>query len=76
MWHYPMCRHYPMCFPMLPYFPILMQSSLHLVIFKHPYLTPTKSNFINSSAMNLTLHFLHIYHLDFHLKEKNIAFNL
>jgi hypothetical protein len=29
MWHYPMCRHYPMCC-----FPILILSSLHLVIFR------------------------------------------
>jgi hypothetical protein len=29
----------------LPYFPILKLSSLHLVIFKHPYLTYMKSNF-------------------------------
>jgi hypothetical protein len=41
MWHYPMCCH------MLPCFPILMQSSLHLVIFKHPYLTHTESDFRN-----------------------------
>jgi hypothetical protein len=55
----------------LPCFPILMHSSLHLVIFKHPYLTHMKSDFRNFSAMNLALHILHIYHLDFHLK-KNI----
>jgi hypothetical protein len=29
----------------LPCFPILMLSSLHLVIFRHPYLTHTKSDF-------------------------------
>ena len=46
MWHYFMCRHYPMWCPMLPYFPILMQSSL-LLFFKHPYLTHMESNFRN-----------------------------
>jgi hypothetical protein len=52
-----------------------MQSSLHLVIFKHPYLTHTKSDFRNFSAMNSALHFLHIYHLDFHLKKKILPSN-
>jgi hypothetical protein len=46
-WHYPMCRHYPMWCPTLPCFPILMQSSLLLLFFKHPYLTHTESNFRN-----------------------------
>jgi hypothetical protein len=31
----------------LPCFPILILSSLHLVIFRHPYLTYMKSNFRN-----------------------------
>jgi hypothetical protein len=53
-----------------PYFPILILSSLHLVIFRHPYLIHTKSNLKKISAINLALHFLHIYHLDFHLKKK------
>jgi hypothetical protein len=44
-------------------------SLLHLVIFRHPYLTHTKSNFRNFSVMNSSLHFLHIYHLDFYLKK-------
>jgi hypothetical protein len=30
---------------LLPYFPILMLSLLHLVIFRHPYFTHTKSYF-------------------------------
>jgi hypothetical protein len=30
---------------MLPCFPILMQSSLHLLFFKHPYLTHTEFDF-------------------------------
>jgi hypothetical protein len=46
-WHYPMCGHYPMWCPMLPCFPILMQSSLLLLFFKRPYLTHTESNFRN-----------------------------
>jgi hypothetical protein len=45
------------------------------VIFKHPYLTHTKSDFRNFSAMNSTLHFLHIYHLDFHLKKNILPLN-
>jgi hypothetical protein len=56
----------------LPCFPILIQSSVHLVIFKHPYLTHMKSDF---SAMNSILHFLHIYRLDFHLKNKILPSN-
>jgi hypothetical protein len=52
----------------LPCFPNLMLSLLHLMIFKHPYFTHTQSNF---SAMNSGLHFLYIYHLDFHLKKKS-----
>jgi hypothetical protein len=47
MWHYLMCCHYPMC---LPCFPILILSSLYLMIFRHPYLTHTKSNFGNFNA--------------------------
>jgi hypothetical protein len=54
----------------LPCFPILILSSLHLVIFKLPYLIHMKSDLDVFSAMNSELHFLHIYHLDFHLKKK------
>jgi hypothetical protein len=47
-----------------------MLSSIHLVIFRHPYLTHMK--FLEVfSAMNLALHSLYIYHLDFHLKERS-----
>jgi hypothetical protein len=53
----------------LPYFPTLKLPSLHVVIFRHPHLTHMKSNSNFSSAMNSTHHFLHIYHLDFHLKK-------
>jgi hypothetical protein len=38
----------------LPCFPILIQSSLHLVIFKHPYLTHTKSNSRNLKCYKLS----------------------
>jgi hypothetical protein len=30
----------------------------------------------NFNAMNSTLHFLHIYHLDFHLKKKKLPSNV
>jgi hypothetical protein len=53
----------------LPCFPTLKQLSLHLVIFRHPYLTHMKSDLENFSTMNSILHFLHIHHLDFHLKK-------
>jgi hypothetical protein len=47
--------------PMLPCFPILMQSSLHLDIFKHPYLTHTKSNFRNLKCYGFSTSFsLHV----------------
>jgi hypothetical protein len=55
----------------LPCFPNLMLSSLHLVIFRtHISLirSPISEIF---SAMNWTLHILHIYHSDFHLKKKS-----
>ena len=54
----------------LPCFPILIQSSLHLVIFRHPYLTHIRSNLEILSAMDSIPHFLYIYCLDFHLKKK------
>jgi hypothetical protein len=44
-------------------------SSLHLVIFKYPYLIDMKSNSGNFSAMNSTHHFVHIYRLYFHMKK-------
>jgi hypothetical protein len=55
----------------LPYFPILILSSLLLVIFRHPYFTHMKSDLKKISATNLALHFLHFYLLNFHMK-KNI----
>jgi hypothetical protein len=58
-------------FHALPCFPILILSSLHLMIFKYPYFTHMKSNFRIFSAMDSTLYFLHIYRLDSQLK-KNI----
>jgi hypothetical protein len=74
MWHYPMYHHYLMC--CLPYFPILILFSLYLVIFRHPYLTHTKSDFRKKiSAMDLAIHFLHIYSLDFHLKKTILPSN-
>jgi hypothetical protein len=56
----------------LPCFPILILSSLHLVIFRHPYLTRILEIF---NTMNSALHLLHIYRFDFHLKKKNLHSN-
>jgi hypothetical protein len=57
---------------MLPCFPTLKLSSLHLVIFRHPYFThiiiwsPIPEFF---NAMNSTRYFLHVYYLDFYFKK-------
>ena len=53
----------------LPYFPILMLSLLHLVIFRHSYLTQMKSDSGNFQCHELVLHFSYIHRLDFSLKE-------
>jgi hypothetical protein len=54
----------------LPCFPILVLSSLHLVIL-NTHISLIRSPILEIfSAMNLALHFLHIYHLDFYLKKK------
>jgi hypothetical protein len=56
----------------VPYFSILLLSSLHLMIFKHPYITLIQSPIIEIfSAMNSALCYLPIYCLDFHLKKKS-----
>jgi hypothetical protein len=67
MWHFSMCHHYPMCCPL---FPILILSSLHLVIYRHPYLTHTKSNFRNFFVI-LIQHFIFFTSAfkNFHLKK-------
>jgi hypothetical protein len=62
----------------MPCFPILILSSLHLVIFKHPYLTHMNlwSLILEIfSDMNSALQFLHIYHSDFHLKKNPLPSN-
>jgi hypothetical protein len=60
----------------LPCFPIMMQSSPHLVIFKHPYLTRTKSDFKNFKCYGFSTSFsLHVPFI-FPLEEKHLAFKL
>ena len=59
----------------LPCFPTLKLSSLHLVIFRHPYLTHLKYDSKKNYAMNSTLHFSHIYYLDFYLKKNFLPSN-
>jgi hypothetical protein len=54
----------------LPCFPTKKLSLLHLVIFRHPYLTHISPILEFFSAMNLLLLFLHTHRLDFHLKKK------
>jgi hypothetical protein len=45
----------------LPCFPNLILSSLHLLIFRHPYFTHIKSDCRNFGTMNFALYFFHIY---------------
>jgi hypothetical protein len=60
----------------LPCFPILILSSLHLVILKLPYLIHTKSDYRNFCSYELnTLFSLHLLFGLVH-EEKNLAFNL
>jgi hypothetical protein len=63
--------HVPPLSHVLPCFPILMQSLPHLVIFKHPYLTHTKSDFRNFSCYEFSTSFSSHLPLDFHLKKKS-----
>jgi hypothetical protein len=60
----------------LPCFPILMQSSPHLVIFKHPYLTHSKSDFRNLKCYEFKTSFSSHLPFGFSLEEKNLAFKL
>jgi hypothetical protein len=60
----------------LPHFFVLMQSSLHLVIFKHPYLTPTKSDFRNLKCYEFSTSFSLHLPFGFPHEEKILAFNL
>jgi hypothetical protein len=53
----------------LPCFPIKMLSSLHLVIFRHPYLTHTKSDFRNLKCYEFSTSFS--LHLPFRFRIKN-----
>jgi hypothetical protein len=60
---------------MLPCFPILILTSLYVVILDtHISLIQSPISEI-FSAMNSTFHFLHIYYLDFHLKNKILPSN-
>jgi hypothetical protein len=72
MWHYPMCRHYPMCCPIF-----LIWCSLHYTYWSlNTHISLIRSPILEIfSAMNSTLHFLHIYRLDFHLKKKILPSN-
>jgi hypothetical protein len=54
----------------LPCFPILIQSSLHLVIFKPPYLTHTKSDFRNFECYEFITSFSSHLSFRFPLEEK------
>jgi hypothetical protein len=58
----------------LPCFPILIQSSLHLVIFKHPYLTHTKSDSRNLKCCEFSTSFSSHLRFRFPLEGKNLAF--
>jgi hypothetical protein len=60
----------------LPCFPTLMLSSLHLVIFRHPYLTHTKSDFRNLKCYEFSTSISSHLPFRFPLEEKDIAFNL
>jgi hypothetical protein len=56
-------------------FPTLKLSSLHLIIFSHPNLTHMKSNSGNFLCHDWTLCLLHIYRLNFHLKNNFLPSN-
>jgi hypothetical protein len=71
MGHYPMCHHYPGCCLVLPCFSIQMLSLPYLVIFRHPYLTHTKSYFRNFKCYGFSTSFSSHLPLDFHLKKKS-----
>jgi hypothetical protein len=60
----------------LPCFPILIQSLLHLVIFKHPYLTHTKSDSRNLKCYELSTSYSSHLPFRFPLEEKHLAFKL
>jgi hypothetical protein len=60
----------------LPCFPTQMQSSPHQDIFKHPYLTHTKSDFRNLKCYGFSTSFsLHVP-FRFPIEEKHLAFKL
>jgi hypothetical protein len=54
----------------LPYFPILMQSSPHLMIFKHPYPTHTKFDSRNLKCYEFSTSYSSHLPFRFPLKEK------
>jgi hypothetical protein len=60
----------------LPCFPILMQSSPHLVIFRHPYLTHMKSNSRNLKCYEFNTSFSSHLPFRFPLEEKHLAFKI
>jgi hypothetical protein len=60
----------------LPWFPTLSLSSLHLLIFKHPYLTHMKSDFRNFWWYEFNTSFSSHPPFRFPLEEKNLTFNL
>jgi hypothetical protein len=56
----------------LPCFPILILSSTYLVIFKHPYLTHTTSDFRNLKCYGFSTSFSSHPPFRFPLEEKNL----
>jgi hypothetical protein len=62
--------------PCAALFSNLMLSLLHLVIFGHPYLTHTKSDFRNSYCYEINTSFSSHLPFRFPLEEKKLAFNL
>jgi hypothetical protein len=60
----------------LPYFPILMLSSLHPVLFRHPYFIHMKSDMRNFLCYAFSTSFSSHLLFRFPLEEKNVAFKL
>jgi hypothetical protein len=54
---------------------LTLKAKSSVMIFKHPYLTHTKSSFRNFWYYEFNTSFLHIYRLDFHLKKKTLPSN-
>jgi hypothetical protein len=75
----PMSRWYSMCCPVFLFClhcTFSLQSSLHLVIFRHPYLTHMRSDFRNLKCYEFSTSFSSQRPFRIFLEEKNLAFNL